>query len=800
MEDTSREKLHISVRKLVEFIFRSGDIDEGQGSVDPVLSMREGQRIHKKIQESRNAGYVPEVGLKTLIPFEQYDLLIDGRADGIQYEPRENKFKSSESDFIEIPVMVEEIKGTYMDFDRLEEPIYVHLAQAKCYAYILSKDYGIDSINIRMTYCNLDTEAIKIFEEEYSCETLIKFWDEVMSLYRKWADFSFEWKIKRNNSILKMNFPYEYRNGQRKLVGDVYKAITEENILFIQAPTGSGKTVSTIYPSIQSLGRGLTDRIFYLTGKTVTKTVAIDTLKLLEEKSGRLKSIELTAKDRICPMDERHCNSDYCEYAKGHFDRVNDAVYKIITENDIITKDTVVFYAEKYKVCPFEFSLDIALWCDVIIGDYNYVFHPTSYLKRFFGEANSDKYVFLIDEAHNLVDRGRSMYSETLYKEDFLAVKKIIKDFDKNIVKDLTTCNRALSEWKKENQNYMEHKDIDSFMFKVLGLLSDMEKFFERRIHFESEDVVRDFYFKLRSFRNLFDGYDEKYIIYTETDEAGRFVLRLFCMDPSRLLQERLDRSRCTVFFSATLLPMNYYGKLLCTAEHPYAVYAKTVFSDDQKKILIGSDVTTKYTERSNNMYDRYAMYIYEIIRKKIGNYIVFFPSYRLLEDVYDRFTSYGFKGKIMLQRRDSSEKEKQDFLDSFEEDPDESMVAFSVMGGLYSEGIDLTGNRLIGVIIVGTGLPMIGTEREILKGYFDNIRPRSGFDYSYLYPGMCKVLQAAGRLIRTVDDRGVVALLDNRFQRYEYRQIFPNEWGNLQICDINSVGKMVDEFWIENK
>lgn len=821
MDDISREQLHISVRKLVEFIFRSGDIDEGQGSVDPVLSMREGQRIHKKIQESRNAGYVPEVGLKTLTSFEEYDLLIDGRADGIQYELQEsnklntenNKLQESnnsnsesenadsfKAELMETPVMVEEIKGVYMDLDRLEEPIYVHLAQAKCYAFILCKDYCLDSINIRMTYCNLDTEEIKIFEDEYASESLIEFWNELIGMYKKWADFSFEWKICRNDSIFKMNFPYEYRNGQRKLVGDVYKAITEENILFIQAPTGSGKTVSTIYPSIQSLGRGLADRVFYLTGKTVTKTVAIDTLKLLDENGGRLKSIELTAKDRICPMEERHCNPDYCEYAKGHFDRVNDAVYKIITENDIITKAMIIAYAEKYKVCPFEFSLDIALWCDVIIGDYNYVFHPTSYLKRFFGEANSDKYVFLIDEAHNLVDRGRSMYSETLYKEDFLTAKKIIKDYDKNITRDLTACNKVMVEWKKENPNYMEHKDIDSFMFKILGLLSDMEKFFERKIHFDSEDVVRDFYFKLRSFRNLFDGYDEKYIIYTETDEAERFVLHLFCMDPSRLLQERLDRSRCTVFFSATLLPMNYYGRLLCTAEHPYAVYAKTVFSENQKKILIGSDVTTKYTERSNNMYDRYAMYIYEITRKKTGNYIVFFPSYKLLEDVYDRFSGYGFKGRIMIQRRDSSEKDKQDFLDSFLDDPDESMVAFSVMGGLYSEGIDLTGNRLIGVIIVGTGLPMISTEREILKGYFDSIRPRSGFEYSYLFPGMCKVLQAAGRLIRTVDDRGIVALLDNRFQKYEYRQIFPAEWQNLQICDMNSVGKMVDEFWEKNK
>ncbi|MCR4782128.1 MAG: ATP-dependent DNA helicase [Lachnospiraceae bacterium] len=787
MLETEKLHFHISVRNLVEFVFKSGDIDDRFGGNDPVISMREGQRIHKMIQRNQASGYVPEVMLKTLVKFDEYEVEVEGRADGVIYDNDDEK-----------PTLVDEIKGMYIDLDTIEEPIPVHIAQAKCYGYILCSLNNLSSITIRITYCNLDTDEIKKIERDYTFDELIDFWNEIWGEYKRWADFSYHWTINRNQMIKNMSFPFEYRDGQRKLVGEIYKVIKESETLFVEAPTGAGKTISTLYPSVQALGRGLLEKIFYLTSKTITKTVALNTFEIFRDNATRLKAIALTAKDRICMLEERSCNPDDCLYAKGHFDRVNDAVYDLLTSEDIYSEDIIKEYAIKHQVCPFEFSLDLALWCDAVIGDYNYVFNPTSYLKRFFADGVRHDYVFLMDEAHNLVDRGRQMYSETLVKEDILSCRKILKLVDKRLYNSLGTLNQAFLKWKKENPDFLKIYDIDPFMLKVLRVLGDFDRFFHKKIHYQGEDCVRDFYFKLRNFNNLLDYYDDHYLVYAERRDNNEYVLNLSCMDPSRILQERLDRARASVFFSATLLPLNYYRSLLCDVDDPIAVYADTVFKSDQMCIVNGVDITSKYTSRGDFTFDKYARYIYEIISARKGNYICFFPSYKFMNDILRFFYAYSSGCEIMVQKNDMKEEEKQDFLDAFHKKRDKSLVAFCVIGGLFSEGIDLTGDSLIGVIIAGAALPMVCRENELLKEYFDN-DSKNGFDYAYLYPGMCKVLQAAGRLIRTEEDRGVIALLDERFSKSEYSFCFPNHWGEISRVNVNNVRDRIDSFWNED-
>lgn len=786
MDAQTRPVLHISVRNLVEFLLRSGDIDDRTGSQDPYKSMQAGSRIHRKIQKSMGSDYHAEVPLSIIRSFGDYDLMIEGRADGV--------FMNEE-----IPYGIDEIKGVYLDLDAMKEPIPVHLAQAKVYAYIIGQAHQLSSVFVRMTYCNLDTEDIRRFEEDISFEELSTWFSNLIDGYKRWADFQIHWKKTSLQSIHDISFPYKYRPGQHHLIGSVYHTILENKILFIQAPTGSGKTLATIYPAIKAVGEGLGERIFYLTAKSVTKKVAIDTIELLSKGGYRGKTVELTAKDRICPLKERSCNPDDCPYALGHFDRVNDAVYDFLTGSDLFTREKIQEYAIERRVCPFEFSLDLSSWCDNIICDYNYVFDPTAYLKRFFGEGERANAIFLIDEAHNLVDRSRTMYSATLVKEDLLHIKKILKNRAKKVCTQLDRVNRAMLEWKRNCEKVLLLPEIDAFTFKCMNLASELEKFLEKRIPFPERDEVVEFYFNLRNFLDRTEEMDERYRIYCDYGEDGTFRIHLFCMDPSRQLQTRLDRSKGTVFFSATFLPVRYYKNLLCTEENPYAVYAETVFRRDQSCILIGTDVTSRYRERGDHIYLRYALYLAAMVKAKPGNYMAFFPSYRFLENVYQAFLLHCPPGLLTIaQSSGMGDSERAEFLANFEEDHPSGLLGFCVMGGLFSEGIDLTSDRLIGAAIIGTGLPQVNIEQNLLRDYFDQAEEtrQEGFSYAYVYPGMAKVLQAAGRVIRTEEDRGVILLLDQRFLWSDYKKILPREWGEIETCTVDTVGGQLENFW----
>lgn len=814
-------EIRISVRKLVEFILRSGNIDNRRVTFSET-AMQEGGRIHRMLQRGMGADYQAEVFLRYIYPTPDYDICIEGRADGIITERGGHTGRRSElpgwpeverqqvvtfEDKPRAPrrkelVTIDEIKGTYRDIDKMKSAVPVHLAQARCYAYIYGSQHELAQVRVRLTYCNIDTERVRYFHFEYSMEELREWFEDVMGQYRKWADFRFAWQKLRTDSIRKLAFPFPYREGQKELASYVYQTIYHKRKLFIEAPTGVGKTISTLFPAIKALGEGLGQRIFYLTAKTITRTVAEETLGLMREKGLRCKSITLTAKDKICFMGESECNPDYCPYARGHFDRVNTAMYELLTNLDNITREVIESCAMSHRVCPFELGLDVSLYADIVIGDYNYLFDPHVYLKRFFSEGVKEEYIFLIDEAHNLVDRGREMYSALLRKEDFLALKKTMKEYDGGICYQLSECNREMLEMKRECEDYvyLEREDIEAFTGTLIRLSRAIDRYLEEYEDSPVKKELLEFYFQVSHFLQIYDKLDKAYVIYNQLEPAGGFFMKLLCVDPSKNLRECMARGRSTVLFSATLLPIQYYKRLLGANPEDYEVYARSVFDARRQRLFIAEDVTSRYTRRSREEYLSIAAYIHCITSQREGNYMIFFPSHAFMQEVCqvyeDRYLDES-REETIFQEEAMDEESREAFLAQFAEGKGKTLLGFCVLGGIFSEGIDLKRDRLIGAIIVGTGLPMVCNEREILKDYFES-RGEPGFDFAYRYPGMNKVLQAAGRVIRTVEDVGIVALLDDRFCTAPYLKMFPREWSDYETVSLKRVEKRVERFWNE--
>lgn len=776
-----KSQVKISVRNLVEFVLRCGDIDNRYGKTAE-NAMQEGGKMHRKIQRSMGSEYQAEVSLAFRYETDNYDIVIEGRADGII----ENI----------TGVTIDEIKCTYKDVMKMKAEDPVHLAQVKCYAYMYAWNKGLDQVGVRLTYCNLDTEEIRYFEHVLQMEELEQWFMNLISSYKKWSDYEFEWKQTREKSITDVMFPYEYREGQKELATYVYQTIYHSRKLFIEAPTGVGKTLSTVFPAVKAMGNGKAEKIFYLTAKTITRTVAEDTFALLREKGLCFKNVTLTAKEKICFTKEGDCNPEKCPYAKGHYDRVNDAIYDMITTEENFSREMVEEYAQKYTVCPFEMCLDVSLFSDGVICDYNYLFDPHAYLRRFFGENQKKDYLFLIDEAHNLLERGREMYSAILYKEEFLEFKKKIKTFSTRLERQTEKCNKVMLAMKRECEDYCILESISSLINALTHLSGGIEQYLEDNNDSPVRAEILEFYFKISHFLLINDFVDDNYVMYSQMYPDGGFGVKLFCVNPKELLKQCMEKGRSSILFSATLLPIQYYKKLLGGTEEDYEVYAKSVFDSNRRGLFIGRDVTSKYTMRSMGQYEKIAEYILDIVREKQGNYMVFFPSYQFMESVAECFENTKITDDIncIKQQNNMSEEEREDFLEHFDRQ-NGTLVAFCVMGGIFSEGIDLKSDKLIGAIIVGTGLPQVCLEREILKDYFD-VGEENGFDYAYRYPGMNKVLQAAGRVIRTVDDVGIVALLDDRFLQPGYQKMFPREWEHFEIVSKNDISEKISSFW----
>ncbi|MBU4540070.1 MAG: ATP-dependent DNA helicase [Firmicutes bacterium] len=785
---TKQPEIKLSVRNLVEFMLRSGNIDSQFISNASAL---EGTRAHQKVQkDNQDKGYTPEVSLKYSLEYEGFSFRIEGRADGIIAS--------------EAGIIVDEIKSTSRPLSQIdEESSNTHWAQAKCYAFIYALQHELPEIAVQLTYFQRDNDEIKQFLKSFTQSELAVFFYDLIDQYLVWASLTSDWVAKRNATIRVLNFPFEsYRRGQREMAVAVYKTIAEHQKLFVQAPTGIGKTMSTLFPAIKSMAEGHTGKIFYLTAKTIVREVAEEAFAKMADQGLAFKSITLTAKEKICFREETICDPDHCQYARGHFDRINGAILDILAQENRLTRPIIEGYAHKHQVCPFEFSLDLTLFSDCVICDYNYVFDPRVYLKRFFTDNGGD-YTFLIDEAHNLVDRARSMFSAALYKKPILELKRLFKDRDPGIAKALGKLNAhmiGLRKLAEANQYYRQPEAPKDFFSLLMQFIHLAEAWLVKNEGNESHEQLLELYFNALTFMRTAEFYDHRYLTYVENSN-GDTKIKLFCLDPSHLLGEAIKRGRAAIFFSATLSPLDYFAEILGGNPDSYKISLPSPFDVKNRELLIDDTISTTFRNREKT-YPVIADRIKTVLAQHPGNYLVYFPSYKYLNAVFEIFSETYPEIITIRQTPEMNEDDRELFLGQFRPEPGTTpagMLGFGVLGGIFSEGVDLKHEGLIGAIIVGVGLPQICFERNIIRDYF-NEKNHAGYEYSYLYPGMNKVLQAAGRVIRTETDRGVIVLIDERFGSSSYRQLFPREWfPHRQIRSEADLKKSLQDFWSQS-
>lgn len=760
-----RTVIDISVRDLIHFVYRGGDLDAR--FVGKARALK-GTKAHQAIQKKMGDDYVAEVTLKHLVSKGNVDIHIKGRVDGIIHQE---------------VIVIDEIKSTTRELESLEEDDYpMHWLQGEFYAYMYAVHHELTEMKVQLTYVTVDEFEVRRFEKNYTMDDLERIFGQTIELYLDFAYRVDDWQQVRDNSIKSLQFPFDnYRKGQRDMAVCVYKTIQEKKKAFIQAPTGIGKTISTLFPTIKAIGENHTSKIFYLTAKTITRSVAEEAFDIMRSKGLRMKNLTITAKDKICFEKDAACIPEECSFAKGYYNRINDAIKDIMSQTDAYTRDVIETFARKHHVCPFEFSLDISLVADCIICDYNYVFDPRVNLKRFFADVQKD-YAFLIDEAHNLVDRARGMFSANIYKKPLLDIKRGLKPYkdDEKIgpfMKVITKLNKALLEFKNDciEKDKFIFNDQPSEIVQIMRRFAQLaDVVLSDRKDLENYDMILDYYFDVLNIINISELYDDCYKTYVEI-KRNDIQLNLFCVDPSFLLSQTLKHGAGAVFFSATLSPIRYFHRLYSYEEKDYTLLLSSPFSENHRKYMIGSDIKTTYKQREYS-YEDIALYLRDFALSKKGNYIVFFSSYVYKKNVLEIFEDLEADIDIVDQNRDLSENEKEEFLSQFKENVDRSMMAFCVLGGSFSEGVDLRGDRLIGTAIVGVGLPMVCLEREIIKSYH-NEHDEDAFNYAYVYPGLNKVMQAAGRVIRTEEDRGVIMLLDERYTYHSYKQVIPYDW-----------------------
>ena len=766
----------LSVHKIVDMILRCGDIDSRFSDKAPAL-MQKGSAAHRKIQKEMGQGYQKEVPLKLELQIEDIIITLQGRADGIIHN------SSDDNSFT-----IDEIKSTTLPLDLFYLQHKQHLGQGMCYAYMYSQtlENPPKSVAVQLTHYHLDTEETKRYKWEFTQDELNIFFNDLICKYGRWLCFERDAKALRDETISKTAFPFKtYRKGQRELAVAVYRAISAEKKLYASAPTGIGKTLSSLFPAIKALGEGKTEKLFYLTAKTITRTVAEDAVRMMLEQGLRLKSITLRAKEKICTNYVFICSPEHCPYAKGHYDRINDAVLDMLEANDLITPAVTEEYARKHCVCPHELGLDAALWCDLVVGDYNHVFDLSVYLHRFF--AAPGNYVFLIDEAHNLVDRVRDMYTASLSKAVFGRIHRQIKGKDaasKEMRKTLRQINAYMKDVRKElepKQNHVEQEQ--DMVFKALVSLFAVAAgewlSANKNASGNAHDDILNLYFDVSKFLMIAELYDFHYTTIKEISGSD-ISITLFCLDPSKAVSDRLALGKSSIIFSATLAPLPYYREILGGNADDWMVSLPSPFDPARLQTIAHCGISTKYTDREAS-YLPIADIINAAASQRKGNYLVFFPSYEYMHRVYDLFIEKYPETNTLLQQNSLTEDEREDFLAEFDSQNSETLIGFAVLGGIFSEGIDLKGERLIGSIIISVGIPKISLRQDQIRNYFDQ-KNGQGYDFAYVFPGMNKVLQAAGRVIRTETDSGIVLLIDGRYASFKYRELLPAHWCNMRM------------------
>ncbi|WP_456272205.1 helicase C-terminal domain-containing protein [Bacillus sp. AK031] len=752
----------LSVRNLVEYVYKSGSIDQRfQNS----SSMTEGTRLHKKLQRNYKEGDKSEEYLSIEISHEDLTFKVEGRCDGLLFDGED--------------VIIDEIKSTRQSLADIDEDSYpVHWAQGKVYAYIYANDHNLEKIQVRLTYIQADTEETHHFDQNFTLKELEDFVEDTIREYYPFARLLADSKGKRDESIADLQFPFKgFRKGQRKFAGAVYKKITEQKNLFANAPTGTGKTISTIFPSLKAAGDGHIDKLYYLTAKTITRTTAEEAFALLGENGLSAKTLTITAKEKACLKEETICQSDFCQYAEGYYDRINGAMLDIIENEDNLTRPVIEEYSRKHKVCPFEFSIDLSYIVDAVICDYNYIFDPRVSLKRL-SDSQKKRTVLLTDEAHNLVDRGREMFSADLAKSVFLELKRTFKGKNKELHDTANEINRFFIDLRKQ------FKESGNSVFKepFVELIDKLEKFIasaEKELVGQSgESLLLEAYFAANNFVKIAALYNEDYVTCIDIGK-NEVVIKQYCLDPSELLSRTARGFSSAIYFSATLSPFPYYFDMLGGDEEDYRFKIPSPFSRENWEIYI-KPLSTRFKDREESIAPLVKL-PQELMKQRPGNYLYFFPSYRYMNDVHVAFMEKDPQAEVLLQSPQMTEEEREDFLKEFQPGREKPLIGFAVLGGIFSEGVDLKGDRLNGVIVAGVGLPQIGQERDIIKDHF-NERQKNGYEYSYVYPGMNKVLQAGGRLIRTEEDKGIIVLIDDRYLTPKYQSMFPEEWGGFTV------------------
>jgi len=775
-----KKTLKIAVRDLVAHVLRSGDLSfEFLSSARPVDAIR----IHQKIQQSRPKNYSAEVAVSHQIETDLFKLTIGGRIDGIYQE----------SD----GVLIEEIKTTTRSLDYFkdhENPI--HWGQVKTYSYIYTLDQDLNAIDTQLTYFQVDTGKIQNFKKHFTLTELEVFFQNLVASYLQWAETVVRWELLRDKSFRKLQFPFgNYRPGQREMAVGVYRTIKNNGQQLIQAATGIGKTMAAIFPAVKAMGEGLTEKIFYLTARTTGRFAAEYALDELRNARIKLKSLTLTAKDKICFKPDSACSPEECEFARGYFDRVNGAISDMFHQ-DAFTRIAVEQVARDHRVCPFEFTLELSLWADCIICDYNYAFDPRVYLRRFFLEE-SGEYTFLIDEAHNLVDRSREMFSAEIYKQPCLDVRRSIHKELPHIYKGLGKINSWMIKARKkceESGPACHEKTAPEDLFPLLrSFLKTTERWLSRNVKTPFREELLDLFFTISGFIRVAEHYDDSYVTCFEKIKKD-VRLKLFCIDPSTQMGSALTRCKAAVFFSATMTPMDYFKKILGCDASATGLILPSPFPGENLKPFVYDRISTLYRDRDNTR-EQVSQAISTLVSQKTGNYLIFFPSYEYMMMVFKAFQSDCPDGEVIIQAPGMSENEREEFLNRFSKENHQTLVGFAVMGGIFGEGIDLVGERLSGAVVVGVGLPGISLEKELIRNYFAG-HLNAGFEYAYQYPGINRVLQAAGRVIRTETDRGVVLLIDQRYGTHRYRSHLPGEWDPVKINSREHLTKALQKFW----
>jgi DNA excision repair protein ERCC-2 len=761
--------LKTSVRNLVEFVLREGDLPRG-GFQEPDRALA-GSRGHRRLQKSRPEGYQAEVVISHLVETADLQLEIFGRIDGIFTLDR--------------PITLEEIKTTTWDLHLIEADNPLHWGQAQCYAYLYARQHDLTELQVQLTYYHLDHQETVTFQRNFTFSQLESFFTDLVTTYLNWMRQVKAWHERRDCSIHQLDFPYAaYRIGQRDLAVAVYRAILKKEPLFVQAPTGIGKTIATLFPAVKAIGAGLVAKIFYLTAKTPGRLVAEQTLDDMRQAGLHLKSVTLTAKEKLCFCAATGGEPEECPFTRNYYGKVKTALAETY-ELEAFTRPVIVDLARRYEICPFEFSLDLALWADCIIGDYNYVFDPTVYLRRFFDQV-AEPYLFLVDEAHNLPDRARAMYSAELDKQTVLALRKSLRPHLPELAQTLSKINQTLLAQRKRcdtgHPPALVEREQPAALLKALRQFNrQAEAWLALNQQTAFRPALLDFYFQAATYLRTADAFfGPGYVSYFEKNGPESLTAKLFCLDPAPFLAAVLERSRAAIFFSATLLPLDYFDRVLTGSTTHSKLVLRSPFPAEHLTLLIHNQISTQYAHRAGS-YEAVAALIKQVCAAQPGNYLVFFPSYVYLVAVATVVKEHWPAGQLLIQERGMTEAARDAFLARFSAANQKTLLGFAVMGGIFGEGIDLVGERLIGAIIVGVGLPQLSLERDLLKAYFAE-HGHNGFAYAYQYPGLNRVMQAAGRVIRTEQDRGVILLIDERLTQPRYMRLFPPEWRHFQV------------------